>query len=194
MGGQIGGAHCPTPPAISAPHLLRSLFFSFRLFLGLRDLQEEPKAAETGAGAALGGGGGLPWPPESHRGCRRSDGEDLPGAGLHRASNHSGAPSWLWGDRGGRVLVGEARWEGVAVGRGGTGSARHPQGSGPLSPGRLPCPASAPLSPSAHPGTLCLFFTSFTLKQRCWQRVSAEQGNGQCSPWPRLPGVTPSPT
>lgn len=63
MGGQIGGAHCPTPPAISAPHLLRSLFFSFRLFLGLRDLQEEPKAAETGAGAALGGGGGASLAP-----------------------------------------------------------------------------------------------------------------------------------
>lgn len=193
MGGQIGGHIAPLPPP---SRLLTSCALCFSLSVcswGFGTCRKSRKLQRQERGQHS-GGGGLPWPPESHRGCRRSDGEDLPGAGLHRASNHSGAPSWLWGDRGGRVLVGEARWEGVAVGRGGTGSARHPQGSGPLSPGRLPCPASAPLSPSAHPGTLCLFFTSFTLKQRCWQRVSAEQGNGQCSPWPRLPGVTPSPT
>lgn len=55
----------PTPPASPAPHLLRSLFFSFRLFLGLRDLREEPKAADVEAVAAP--GGGFPSPAEAPR-------------------------------------------------------------------------------------------------------------------------------
>lgn len=69
----------PAPPASPAPHLLRSLFLSFRLFLGLRDLREEPKAADVGAGAAS--GGGFPS-PQRHRGCGGSEGSDLPGLEL----------------------------------------------------------------------------------------------------------------
>lgn len=109
------------------PHSPRHLGFSplalfvflFPFVLGASGPAGRAESCRDRSGGSTRGRGGLPWPPQSHRGCRRSDGEDLPGAGLHRASNHSGVPSWLWGDRGGHGLVGEARWEGAAVGRGG---------------------------------------------------------------------------
>lgn len=94
------GTESPAPPASPAPHLLRSLFFSFRLFLGLRDLREEPKAADVGAEAAP--GGGFPSPPQRHRGCGRSEGKDLPGLelGCIEVQSAAGIPDGFGGTMG----------------------------------------------------------------------------------------------
>lgn len=108
--------------------------------------------------------GSFPVPPASHRGCRRSDGDDLPGPGLHQGSNHGGGPGCLWGDRGVHMPVSEAGWEGVAVGRE-DWLCSASTGLRPVVTSLLTLPLhQPPLSPTAHLDTLCLFFTSFTLK------------------------------
>lgn len=136
--GGMQGAHRPDPPAIPAPHLLRSLFFSFRLFLGLRDLQEEPQAEETGVQAAP---GGLPCvPPEATEAAGGEMGLTCQELGSTKLQTTVGGPAVFGGTVGSTCqstrLDGRGwQWEGR------TGSARHPQGSGLLSPLRSPCPS-----------------------------------------------------